>query len=559
MKSSKLIFFLIILLAFFLRFYEVADIPPSLNWDEVSIGYNAYSVLKTGRDEWGVFLPLHFKSYGEFKLPVQLYASIPGIYLFGLNELGLRITPVVYGTLTVLLLYFLGKVLFRKKEIGLIAAFLLAISPWHIQLTRASFESSFACFWVVLAVLFLVKGFSEKKYLVYSTIPFLISIYTYNTARIFTPLYLSVIFLIYFKDFIKLKKTIFIAFLIFVVGLLPLIPFTLSGEAGARLKLVSIINDPGLLPRVNENRGNSNLPSPLNRFVHSQYTYIVFYYLRNYLSHFSPDYLFISGASHKQHHVQEIGQLYLFQAPFLLIGLYLLFKRKEKFRWILILWILLTHVPVAIANDSVPHALRNLISAPAYQLLTALGLYEAFMFLNSYKTNREIPTRKLLRYSYLLVLGVSLLGVYQFQAYLNNYYSNYSRLYSRDWQYGYKEAVEYIQKNQDKYDEVVFTRHYGEPHMFTLFFENYPPEMFQNNLNLVRFETHDWVRVLNFDKYFFPDLGDEGTKYQDIIKANPDKKLLFIGKPGDFPAESKKLETIYFLNGQVAFEIVEKT
>ncbi|KKR58602.1 MAG: hypothetical protein UT96_C0002G0005 [Candidatus Woesebacteria bacterium GW2011_GWC2_40_30] len=88
---------LIVALAFFLRIYKVTSIPPSLNWDEVSIGYNAYSILKTSKDEWGVKFPLNFKSYGEYKLPAQIYASIPGIAVFGLNEFGVRITPVIYG------------------------------------------------------------------------------------------------------------------------------------------------------------------------------------------------------------------------------------------------------------------------------------------------------------------------------------------------------------------------------------------------------------------------------------------------------------------------------
>src|SRR5512146_556963 len=108
-RIKIIIVVLVVALAFFLRFYKVTVDPPSLNWDETSIGYNAYSILKTGHDEWGKFLPLHFKSYGEYKLPAQIYASIPGIAIFGLNEFGVRITPVVYGALTILFLFFLAK------------------------------------------------------------------------------------------------------------------------------------------------------------------------------------------------------------------------------------------------------------------------------------------------------------------------------------------------------------------------------------------------------------------------------------------------------------------
>ncbi len=95
--------------------------------------------------------------------------------------------------------------------------------------------------------------------------------------------------------------------------------------------------------------------------------------------------------------------------------------------------------------------------------------------------------------------------------------------------------------------------------MFNL---KYDPAKFQTIGNLERFETFDWVRVLRFDKYYFPDLGDGGTKYQDIVKESNEqssplrgKKLLFIGKSGDFPPEANILERIDFLDGTEAFEI----
>ena len=145
-----------------------------------------------------------------------------------------------------------------------------------------------------------------------------------------------------------------------------------------------------------------------------------------------------------------------------------------------------------------------------------------------------------------------------FLIYINSYFIKYPVNYSRDWQYGNKQVVQYLKVNQDKYDLVVFTRHYGEPHIFTLFYLGYDPAKFQNSSNLERFETFDWVRVLRFDKYYFPDLGDEWTGYVDIVRVNPDKKILFIGKPGDFPEDAKVLERINFLNNDPVFEIVEK-
>ncbi len=546
---SKVIFTLalITLLAFVLRFYKVTEIPPSLNWDEVSIGYNAYSILKTGKDEWGKFLPVHFKSYGEYKLPGQVYLAVPGIAIFGLNELGVRITPVVYGTLTVLVMFFLGRIIFRSHLAGLISSFLLAISLWHIQLTRASFESSLATLFISVGMWFLVKGFKDARWLVVSMIPFALSVFTYNSARIFTPMFLVAILFIYWKKLIKFKKFIVPSLIIFVALLTPLTPYFFSGERSARYKLVSITDDPGLIPRINENRGRSTLPKPLPRLIHNKVTYISFYFARNYLAHFTPQFLFLSGAPHKQHHVQNMGELYLFQAPFLLIGLWGLFKFKHKFKGLLFSWVLLAFVPVSATGDSIPHALRTLIAAPFYQLVSAFGFLIGWNWLKKYGVKIKVFSAIFLA----VVIIVSL------RFYLNQYYNIYPDKYSRDWQYGYKQVVEYIKEHKDEYDLIVFTRHYGEPHMFTLFYSQYDPDKYQNDLNLVRFETYDWVRVLNFDKFYFPDLGDKGTQQKDILEKYKDKKILLIGKPGDFPYGGRSLLTVNFLDGSPAFLIVD--
>lgn len=551
--KKHLILGAILALAFGLRFCEVTRDPPSLNWDEVSIGYNAYSILKTGKDEWGVSFPIHFRSYGEYKLPLQIYASVPGIAIFGLTELGVRITPVIYGTLTVLVLYFLGRKLSKNvlagasKWIGLASAFLLAISPWHIQLTRASFESSFSVFWVSLGVWFFLKGFEKPRWWAISVIPFVISIYTYNSARVFTPVFMIILFLLYRKEILSKFKVFVLGLLIFAVSLIPLVQFFASGEATARLKLVSIMDDSGFIQRINKARGSTNLPEPLPRLIHNKVTHFAFVSAGNYLSHFTPGFLFISGAGHKQHHIQGVGELFFWQAPFVLMGLYYLFKKKFRDRWLLIAWILLSFVPVSVTVDSIPNALRTLLAVVPYQIVSAFGMYWFYLIIKD--KNRIL--KSVMAFTFALIVAIS------FQKYLNNYYNVYPKLYSRDWQYGYKQVVAYTKSHYSDYDLIVFSRHYGEPHMFTLFFMNWDPAKFQNDPNLVRFETYDWVRVLRFDKFYFPDLGDTGTKFADIKKENPGKKILFIGKWEDFPDDLPRLLTVDFLNGDRAFEIVK--
>jgi hypothetical protein len=376
-------------------------------------------------------------------------------------------------------------------------------------------------------------------------LPFVVSVYTYNTARVFTPLFLFVVTIIYRKYFWKVKQWYLLSGILFAILAAPIIPFFVSGDAAARYKLVSITDDKGLIPRIEEQRNLSKLPSIATKLIHNRYTYNTVYFTKNYLSHFTPEFLFISGAKHKQHHVQGVGELYWIQAPFLLLGLYMLLKKKDKSLKILLPWLLLAFVPVSMTNDSIPNALRTLIAVPVYQIFTAVGIYHFWI----------ITKDKKVKFAVLFITLV--LFVVNFGIYLKKYYIDYPVNYSRDWQYGNKKVTEYIKVNQDKYDLIVFTRHYGEPHIFTLFGLEYDPSKFQNSSNLDRFETFDWVRVLKFDKYYFPDLGDVGTQYEDIIRDNPNKKILFIGKNGDFPANAKILEKVNFLNGEEAFEIVE--
>lgn len=542
---TKFFLALILVLAFFLRFVKLTEIPPSLNWDEVSIGYNAYSILKTGRDEWGEFFPLHFKSFGEYKLPVQIYASIPGIYFFGLNEFGLRITPAIYGVLTVLVCYFLGKKLFSKK-VGIVSALLLGISPWHIQLTRASFESSFSVFWVVLGILWFLYGLEKPKYWILSSISFAIAVYTYNSARVFVPLFLVSLIFIYFKHFFKSKKQVFISGFVFALLMLPLLPFVLSGQAAARYKLVSITDEAGLVPRINENRGNSKLPKPFPRLIHNKLTYLSLYFTKNYIAHMSPDFLFLKGAGHRQHHVQGVGELYIIQLPFLVLGIAFLLKLKNKYKALLGSWVFLTFIPVATTQDSIPNALRTVIASPALQIVAAFGFLKVYELLGGDKTKK-------------VLFGglVGLVLLFSLFKYLNLYFNIYPTLYSRDWQYGNKQVVQYIKENYDNYDLIVYSRTYGEPHIFTLFYLAWDPGAFMNDPKLNRFESFDWIRVLSFDKFYFPDLGDDGTRYQNVLEENPGKKILFIGRSGDFPGKTEKKKEVYFLNGTKAFEIVE--
>ena len=110
---------IILLVAATLRFYKLGAVPTSLNADEAAIGYNAFSILKTGKDEYGKKFPLLFQSFDDFKMPVYIYLSVPGIAVFGLNDFSVRLPSALLGILTVGVTCFLVVALFSNVRLPL--------------------------------------------------------------------------------------------------------------------------------------------------------------------------------------------------------------------------------------------------------------------------------------------------------------------------------------------------------------------------------------------------------------------------------------------------------
>ena len=135
----------IFFLALILRLYRLGQIPPSLNWDEASVGWNGFSLATTGSDEYGKRFPLSIRSFNDYKPPIYTYTTIPIIALLGLSELSVRLPSALAGSVSVLLVYFLVRSLLQlDKPVGslkipLITSLLLAVSPWHLQFSRIAF------------------------------------------------------------------------------------------------------------------------------------------------------------------------------------------------------------------------------------------------------------------------------------------------------------------------------------------------------------------------------------------------------------------------------------
>src|SRR3990167_6572162 len=153
-KSTLL---LIIILASLLRIWNLNNFPVGFNADEAAIGYNAYSLLQTGKDEYGSSFPLSFKSFGDYKPGMYFYFVIPFVATLGLNEWAVRLPSALLGIGTVVLIYFLAIEIFKDRSVGILAALFLAISPWHIHFSRGGWETNAATFFFTLGVYLFIK------------------------------------------------------------------------------------------------------------------------------------------------------------------------------------------------------------------------------------------------------------------------------------------------------------------------------------------------------------------------------------------------------------------
>lgn len=561
MKKNNLIFVIVFTLLIFLggilRFMKISNFPPSVNWDEISHGYNAYSILKTGSDEWGKLPIVNFKAYGDYPLPLNLYLTIPSISVFGLNEFSIRFPHMLLGFITIFSCFFLCFGITRRKDISILTSFLIAIGPWYFFPSRIVLQSNLSVFLLTTAMALFVNRKKRSFLLPLSFLLMFLTLFSYHSTRIFSPLLLIGLIFIYKKEFLKLlkqKKIVGIISLIIVTAFFIVIPIIfLNPYSRARTKWVFVVNE-GAINKIIEQRQNSKYSNLVTRVLYNRPLYFVKEFSINYFEYFSPKFLFFKGGTQYQFSLQNNGLLYLVNLPFFYLGLVLLFKnalrKKEKIWKLLLFWLLIAPIPAAITSEKFA-VLRSTTMLPIPEILTGIGFYWVYDLIKNKKL------KYVLLAIYLLILSIS----------FKNYYfklSNvYSYNYSSSWQYGYKEVVDFVKENYSKYDKVIITKKYGEAHEFFLFFWPWDPRKYKSDINLIRFDQSNWSWVDRFDKFYFVndwDIPESGNSF--ILESKSEVgcinvRCLLITESQKYPVGWKKIKSYNFLNGKEAFELYE--
>jgi len=545
MKLSKRIVVLIIifLIAATLRLYKLGEIPPSPDWDEAALGYNAYSILKTGKDEYGTPFPLSLRSFDDYKPPLYMYLSVPFIRLFGLSVWSIRLPSAVAGISTVLATYLFVRsfLLFDKKKlkeyeremIALLAMLLLAISPWHIQFSRIAFEANIGVTLNVWALTMFFAGLTSPPFLSVSAALFGLALYAYHSERIFAPLLVLLLAVLYRKQLLKNVRSILVSVVVGFLVVGPLVPVVFNKTSMTRFRGTSSLSDQTALlaksvERLTIDQQHSDYLGQLlenRRFIWFKTV------IDGYMSHFSPKWLFVEG-DNPRHHAPHMGMLYLWELPFIILGLVVLWKRNQASSKLLLLW--LVAAPVAASpTTELPHGIRSLVFLPGFQIVTSFGLFVL------YEKRKSI--------SRFLIIPISIIIVgfvcFNFVYYLHMYFGHTNREYSQSWQYGYKEAIEYARSHRNTYKRIIVSTKLEQPYMFFLFYLAYDPKEYlrqggtksggfaeyQNAFDIYEFRPIDWNNEIH------------------------DGSVLYIGTPKEIP--SANIELIEYLDGTPAIYI----
>jgi len=490
--KSKYILLFILIIASFLRLYQLGTIPGSLNQDEAALGYNAYALLKTGADEHGRFLPLALQSFGDWKLPVYSVITIPFIALFGLTEQAVRLPSALAGILGTFLIFKITGLLFKEKKTALIAAFLFAVSPWSIYFSRAAYEVNLATtlflggFYFVL--LYLTKKKKSSKALIPTSILWGITLFTYHSFILFIPLCLIGMLLLFYKNLILDKWLIFFGVLISFFIVLSLI--TLNTSASNKISTLSILNDPSVIyNRDGIFKGDkANDSEFVKKILYNKYTAVIYQFGQNYVGAFSPSYLFDKGGEKLQHNLGYFGNFYLFDALLLLVGLLCLFWYHEKAILFLLPWFLIGPIPSALTRDT-PNTTRLFLLLPLAVILMAYGVRKLMDVLYSKKL-------------YKVFIGIAaLLYTINIIYFLDGYFVHFNAERMRYWRYGNKQAVELATK-YPTYNIIVRGPedfHY----IYFLFYTKYDPQMFRKEVQYYPLTSEGFLYVKSFGRFHF--------------------------------------------------------
>lgn len=484
---------LILVLAFILRIYDISNNPNSMYGDELTLVYDAYSLLKTGQDQKGESWPLFF-SMGGGRPAGYIYATIPFTALFGPTVLAARMVSVLSGVGITLLIYLITRLLFfRRKtdlrfvsdEAGLTAALVAAITPWELNLSRGAFESHFALFLSLLGLYFFLLATRRRLFYLFSALSFFLSMQTYLTYVLSVPLFVGM--LAYFaKDKLKFSPIVIASILILILSLIFSIYTSISRGSKDRVGNLFIYNQSEyqniIADKVRRERLFSPVPSELAPRLHNKYFEFINVFFQNYLNSFGLDFLILNGDKNIRHNPTSMGQTYWIGLPLIIFGVMTLIKNHKKSLALLSGWLLIG--PLASSIVGQPHAIRSSFMLPPLIILMGTGLYYII----------QLRNKKIRWFRFILFI----LFLVELPIFLYRFYLLSPALNTSFWSYGARKAVAFTLENKDRYQYIILSTSIPDTeYAYPVYFKIEPKEVLYANSHKINIGEHQFLKYDN--------------------------------------------------------------
>lgn len=456
-KNTVLIFIAILIIAAIVRLYKLGQVPAGVYVDEASLGYNAYSLLKTGKDEFGKAWPLLFRSFSTFQSPLYGYFSLIPISILGLNIFSTRLISVISGLIiivvTFLLFYFSN--LKNKHILSLVATLAVAFSPWAIYQSRVAVESNLGLAITAIGIFLLYLSFKRRSLLLPSFVVFGVSSYAYTGQRITAILIPLVFIYINRKLFTNYKKQIVLAFMFLLITMLPQFLSLAHSGSLVRYQTQGYTNINTYLKN-----GDSLAKLPL---VVGWPLYVGRQFASQYLSAFSPRSLFFEPEPQLVRSIPNLSVFYTWMIIPFIFGIVPIWKRRsDSLVNVIIILMLIGVLPEAITGDPF-YTLRMLPGLWGITLMIAFGIEYIFRIIKS----------KNIR----IVLALLLIIISAFKFYVSYFIL---LAHERSVYFGYPFEV-LAEITEEKYDKtfVLDSETFDAPYIWMAFYKKTDPTTLQ--------------------------------------------------------------------------------
>lgn len=492
MKMRKILLLLsIFFLALFLRLYHLDSLPYGFHVDEAKAAWNAYSIMKNACDDHGIFLPLYYNSFGDFRPTGIIYAIVPSLLIFANTVFAVRFPAALFGALTIfpLFLIFLRLAPLKYKKFSYLPALFLAINPWHIMVSRATSEVVIAMFFALFALYFFLKLIKEKSVpsMIFSFIFTALSYFFYHSVRVLAPMFFLASAIFYFPEIKKKAGLKLIATALFATFLLTAFFFSRS-EARGRFSQVSLLSDPKITLETT-NLPNQEGPNHvfIARLFHNKYAVLLKNFLTEYSNYFSTNFLTGDQARPIRYTIQNFGLTTYVELVLILLSLCLAASHKEI--WLFWLLLFLSPLSSAVTNEDTPNLHRALFMLPFMTLLASYG----FIFLSSLKKfSRFFLVIVLLTFSANFIYFWHTYSVHQ-KFSLASYYRDAGNL----------ELADQIFANKQKYSQIIITNYPDDLYPWLAFFNRLDPSSFNTFAKNRQQGAWNWENI-TFSSYHCP-------------------------------------------------------